>query len=157
MSDKSGGEFKLYDVSTRFQAMARRAGGTLRHAAISAAFSELQSNSGQFLGMLSDKSRELARLVETQSEFDVLMNTLYELRDVGTTVGYPSITIIADILRQVIESAGSKARHATLRCFARSITLCVERDYRDCQGPEARELIAGLQSLAKNELERLSQ
>lgn len=152
--------FRLVAIETRFETLARRPGGVPRSSAIAAAESNVATVATDCRRALAAKIENLEMSLNDDlpdaviTATEPLLGGLNELHDVGATVGFPSITLIAGELCKLFESAGGRTRNAIVGCFVRSLALCLRQEYRHADRSEVRRLVANLKDLALREISR---
>jgi hypothetical protein len=148
---------RTFHVQTRFQEMARRPGGISRARALENAQTEIKQSTPRFdlwLDQELDALTELVRKAEAgpldPQWTEKMSHHSRQLRDVGTTLGFPLLTFIAgnlcDLLETMQPDAGSNLE--TIVCHVDSLLLSRRREYRELRPEQVPELSKGLRLVA---------
>lgn len=157
----SKGRGFLYDVTTRFQKLARRSTSLTRDKALNDAGQVIESLAGAFKEDFRQKIDLLAeqaarrRAGDTPVEwYETLCSISRELRDVGETFGYPLITFVAGNLCTILDGVGPQIGLATVDCHIDALR-CKDMERIRHKGVDRfTDLCEGLRRLAAFELER---
>lgn len=150
---QSAPEARIFFVDTNFQRMARRPGGIPRDQAIQNAEIELEKMKPDFADWLGLKLAETAtavRLIEQNSEPASLLDAAYrgcaELRDVGTTMGFELVSVIANNLCGILDAikTGAAYHRETVECHLDALLLTSKAPYCDLRPEQLPEMTAGL-------------
>lgn len=149
-------EARVFSVETRFQQLARRAGGIPRERAIENAVAKLEETKPAFedwqnkeLQSLSDAIKN-ARPDATSDWIAVASTHSRRLRDVGTTMGFELTTFIANSLCEVLDAiaAGAECSMESIACHLDALYLARQQNYRGLKPEQVPELTRGLRRIA---------
>jgi hypothetical protein len=150
---QSAPEARIFFVDTRFQRMARRPGGIPRDKAIRNAEIEIETLKPDFADWLGLKLAETAaavRLIEQNSADASLLDAAYrgctEVRDVGTTMGFELVSVIASNLCEVLDAirTGVAYHRETIECHLDALVLTSKPPYCDLRPEQLPEMTEGL-------------
>lgn len=153
MSDTTDRPARVFPVETRFQRMARRAGGIPREKAIESAQARVEENKPGFEDWLNT---ELAGLIDEVARaqagtagpdwIDTANTHSRALRDVGTTMGFELLTYIANSLCEVFDAVadGAELKMESVTCHVDALQLSRQRPYRNMKPEQVPELTSGL-------------
>ena len=153
MKKKSSDDARLFPVDTRFQRMARRAGGVPRDEAIERAQTRIQEFKADFDDWLDRELQELGNLVRSaqagHAEPDWIEAANFrsrQLRDVGTTMDFELLTFIANTLCEIFDAmdAGAECNYEPIMCHIDALLLARHRPYRSFKPEQLPELTNGL-------------
>ncbi len=153
----SGRDARTFAVDTRFQQMARRPGGTPRERALQNAQTEIEQSKPRFdlwLDQELDALTELVRNAEAGAGdpqwTEKMTHHSRQLRDVGTTLGFPLLTFIAGNLCELLETIRPDATSnlETIACHVNSLLLSRRPEYRNLRPEQVPELSKGLRRVA---------
>ena len=120
----------LYEVTTRFQKLARRGGAPKRETVLKNAGQAVESLANDFKELFRQRIQLLAEQAARRKLGDPLDDwyesacaVSRELRDLGGTFGYPLITFIAGNLCTVLDDVGPGIGQATLDCHIDALRL----------------------------------
>jgi hypothetical protein len=147
----------IFFPDTRFERMARRAGGLTREQAVSGAqkqIEELQSDFGPWLAkQLKDLRIALADLPDGScftSRMGDGQRICSQVQDVGATMGYSLVTFVANALYEILETvkAGAPYDKDMVGCHIDALFFVIQEPYRNMSPDDLPELSAGLRRLA---------
>ena len=157
MSDSSDREARVFPVETRFQRLARRAGGIPRDQAIENAWTKVEEIKPGFDDWLTKELQALADEIARAQSGNVGPNWIEttnaqsrQLRDVGTTMGFELLTFIADSLCEVLDAmaAGAEFNMESITCHLDALFLSRQPHYRNMKPEQVPELTSGLRRVA---------
>ena len=156
-TDKST-EARTFLVETRFQKLARRPGGVTRAEAIEHAQARIEEVRPSFSDWLDGELEGLAALIGRSANgsgnvgwIDDALAHARRIRDVGTTMGFPLLTFVADNLCDIFEAikGGAECRHELLDCHIEALLLARQERYRSVRPEQVPELTGGLRRVAE--------
>ena len=149
----------MFFVDTEFQKKARRPGGAPRDVALTraqAGIDEIQVDFEAWLDLELGELIELIQKPKSAAGRDTVWLEMVEircrhLRDVGTTMGFPLLTFVADNLREIFErlAAGAVYRGHLIDCHVQALKLAMQEQYRNCRPEQLPELSDGLRHVAQ--------
>lgn len=157
MTSSSDRPARTFVVDTRFQQMARRPGGIPRAQALESAQTEIEHSKPQFDQWLDRELDALTALVrEAQAGapppqwITRMSQHSRQLRDVGTTLGFPLLTFIAGNLCDLLETLrpDGESNLETIACHVDSLLLARRREYQHLRPDQVPELSRGLRLVA---------
>jgi hypothetical protein len=157
MSDSSNKEARVFHVETRFQKLARRAGGIARDQAIEQAWTKVEEIKPGFDDWLNNEMQSLADEIKRAQSGDPETSWIEianahsrQLRDVGTTMGFELLTFIANSLCEVFDAviAGAECNMESITCHLDALFLARQRPYRSLKPEQVPELTSGLKRVA---------
>jgi len=155
MSPNPPAKARAYFIDTDFHKTARLPGGVTRAEAIDNAQQNLDAITEDFEAALNDKMRDLLALVAPLGDnpvppdlFGKLCADVRELRDSGTTMGYPLVTFVADNLCKILDLVGGNITLPTVACHIDAMRLSTLPQYRKASLQNLPELINGLNLVA---------
>ena len=156
MKQEEQPEVRTFFAETRFERMARRPGGISREQALERAQSEVNSLKPAFSNWLDTELEDLATIARnlrgTQTDA-VALEQLYrsstQLQNIGATMGYPLITVVATNLCEVLGSLknGAPLNQAVIDCHLNALFLARQDNYRDLQSGQVAQVIDGLKQI----------
>ena len=158
MTEETDSQVRVFDVETRFHAMARRPGGLPREAAIQEADLNIEQMKPGFDEWVATELHELAKAIERARSGEPEAGWLESaglraraVRDVGTTMDCELLTFVADSLCEILDAieAGSEWDADTLVCHLDALMLVRQPQYRGMNPLELPELTRGLRRLAE--------
>lgn len=158
MAKPTDPEARIFPVETRFQRLAKRAGGIPRDQAIEQATAEIEEIKPAFDDWADRQLRELIDLIKivdaSGGKPDSVENAnrrCRELSDVATTMGSELVSFIADSLCVVLDSvaAGGEYNSESIACHIDALNLARRRGYRHLKPEQLPELTKGLHRVAK--------
>jgi len=159
MTTNSDHEAKTFLVDTRFQQMARRSGGVPRTRALQNAETEIESGKPKFEAWLDQQLGELADLIGVAKSGTAeaqwpgkMRGHSCQLRDVGTTMGFPLLTFIAGNLCEILDNAdpGDKLELDSIACHVDALFLARRPEYRNLRPDQLPELSEGLRQVVES-------
>ena len=150
-------QVRIFSFITRFQQLARRAGGIPRDKALEAAQANIDEIKPGFEDWLTEELEKLTKLVnkaragEAPSDWVEKANGhCRQLRDVGTTMDFELLTYIADSLCEILDAitAGAECNMESITCHIDSLLLARQRGYRGMKPEQVPELTRGLRRIA---------
>lgn len=157
MSDNGDREARVFPVETRFQRLARRAGGIPRDQAIENAWNKVEEIKPGFDDWLTKELQALADEIARAQSGNVEPNWIEtanaqsrQLRDVGTTMGFELLTFIANSLCEVLDAiaAGAEFNMESITCHLDALFLSRQPPYRNMKPEQVPELTSGLRRVA---------
>ena len=158
MTKRTNPEARIFPVDTRFQKLARRAGGVPREQAIIQAKAEIEEVKVGFDEWLDRQVQELIDLIKNAEAAETGPDSVEsanfrcrELRDAATTMGSELISFIADSLCAVLDSvaAGGEHNRGSIACHIDALNLARQSGYRHLKPEQVPELTQGLHRVAK--------
>lgn len=156
MSGSDDREARIFPVETRFQRLARRAGGIPRDQAIENAWAKVEEIKPGFDDWLNKELQSLADVIGAAQAGDAPADWIEranahsrQLRDVGTTMGFELLTFIANSLCEVLDAvaAGAECNMETIACHLDALFLARQRPYRSLKPEQVPELTSGLRRI----------
>jgi hypothetical protein len=150
---------RIFPVDTRFQQMARRAGGVPRNRAIEraqAALEEVKPGYDEWLEREVTGLAELVKRVEGGKEEPGWLETATfrsrQLRDSSGSLGYELLAFISGSLCELLDSidAGSECNMESITCHVDALMLARQGSYRRMRPEQVPELTKGLQRVVKH-------
>ncbi len=152
-------EARIFTVETRFQQLARRAGGIPRDKALERAQSALDEVKPGYDDWLEREVAGLAELVKNaeagNAEPGWLETTSFrsrQLRDSAAPLGFELLAFIASSLCELLDSieAGSDCNMESITCHIDALMLARQSSYRRMTPEQVPELTKGLQRVVKH-------
>ena len=149
---------RVFLSDTRFQQLARRPGGVPRAQAVERAQASLDELKQEFTGWLDQQLQELGTAIQQMesAQFDMArLDQAYQccrqLRDVGTTMGFELITVIASNLCEVLDAvrAGTPYEKQTIDCHLDALVLTSKPPYCDLRPDQLPEMTGGLRQIVE--------
>jgi hypothetical protein len=157
---KSGGPpARIFPVDTRFQKLARRAGGVRRDQAIERAQLLLEDMKPAYEDFLEREVAGLADLVKKveagHDEPGWVETTAFrarQLRDSAGSLGYELVAFIAGSFCELLDSVegGSECNMESIVCHVDALMLARQKSYRRMRPEQVPELTKGLQRVVKH-------
>jgi hypothetical protein len=153
MSDGNDREARIFPVETRFQKLARRAGGISRDQAIEKAWAKVEEIKPGFDEWLDKELQDLADVIKSVQPgapvsdwIDIANGHSRQLRDVGTTMGSELLTYVANSLCEVLDAiaAGAEYNAESVICHIDALFLARQQPYRNLKPDQVPELTSGL-------------
>lgn len=147
----------IFFPDTRFERMARRAGGLTREEAMKGAQTQLDQIKPDFEPWLDGKLQDLKIALGGLSDgaaFSPSMDTgqriCTQVQDVGSTMGFSLVTFVANALFELLETvkAGAPYDKDMVTCHVDALFFVVREPYRNMSPEDVPELTAGLKRLA---------
>lgn len=147
----------IFFPDTRFERMARRAGGLTREEAMKGAQTQLDQIKPDFEPWLDGKLQDLKLALGGLSDgaaFSPSMDTgqriCTQVQDVGSTMGFSLVTFVANALFELLETvkAGAPYDKDMVTCHVDALFFVVREPYRNMSPEDVPELTAGLKRLA---------
>ena len=154
-----GSAARIFPVDTRFQQMARRAGGVPRDRAIEraqAALEEVKPGYDEWLEREVTGLAQLVKRVEDGNEEPGWIETAIfrsrQLRDSSGSLGYELLAFISGSLCELLDSieAGSECNMESITCHVDALMLARQGSYRRMRPEQVPELTKGLQRVVKH-------
>ena len=160
MSQDTDREARIFPVDTRFQRMARRPGGVSRTQAVKNAEATIEKCKPEFDLWLDAQLQALVEEVRNakmdaadglQWRNSVGMRSR-QLRDLGTTMGFPLLSFVADNLCEIIDRprAGVDCNIELITCHVDALLLARQAQYRTLRPEQLPELSRGLLQVAES-------
>ena len=159
MSSDQNPDAREFFADSRFQKLARRAGGVSRDAAIQRAQATIDGSKPGFQDWLDVELNELRALTQKAaaggfsdlSWLEAADEHCRHIRDVGTTMGYQLLTFVANSLSDVLEAvaAGAEYRNDLVDCHVEALLLAKQEQYRNMRPEQLPELSSGLRRVAE--------
>lgn len=158
MSDKKGQEGHIFFVDTRFQRMARRPGGLTREDALARAHAQVDQLKPDFSGWLDREMQELSAAlsqIEGNCTDALALDRAYlscsQLRDVGTTMGFALVTLVANNLCDILDAikAGTDYDKDMIDCHLNALILARTDAYRNLRPEQVPEMTSGLRRVVE--------
>jgi hypothetical protein len=152
-ADQTPGASRTFSVDTRFQKMARRAGGIPREKAIEQAEAGIEEVMPEFGNWLEMQIRQLDQIVQAaaagrEQPTWITLAEYYagQLRDVGTTMGFQLVTVIADALAKILAGvqAGAELHMNLILCHVDALVVVRQEQFRGLGPADVPELVGGL-------------
>jgi hypothetical protein len=152
-------EAHIFAVETRFQQLARRAGGVPRERALERAQSALEEAKPAYDDWLEREVvglADLVKAVEAGGEEPGWLETATfrcrQLRDSAGSLGYELLAFIAGSLCELLDSieGGSECNMESIVCHIDALMLARQRTYRRMKPEQVPELTKGLQRVVKH-------
>jgi hypothetical protein len=159
MSDSDKPEARIFAVETRFQKLARRAGGIPRDQAIEQAWAQVEVAKPGFEDWVGKELDKLSDVIKTArpgmpaSDWIELASThSRQVRDVGTTMGFELLTYVADSLCEVLDAvaAGAELNMESITCHLDALYLARQRPYCNMKPDQVPELTSGLRRVVEH-------
>jgi hypothetical protein len=150
---------RIFPVDTRFQQMARRAGGVPRDRAIEGAEAALEEAKPGYDAWLERELQGLSELVKSAETgkagpgwIETAVFRCRELRDSAAPLGYELLAFIANSLCELLESfeAGGEYNMESIICHIDALMLARQGSYRRMKPEQVPELTRGLQRVVKH-------
>ncbi|MEJ2435064.1 MAG: hypothetical protein P8Y53_18595 [Pseudolabrys sp.] len=159
MSDRDSAGVRIFSVITRFQELARRAGGVPRDKAIANAQAKIEEIKPGFDDWVTRELQALADTVEEAKSgkarpdwVESANRHCRQLRDVGTTMDFELLTYIADSLCEIFDgiTAGAECNMESIACHLDALFLVRQRGYRGMKPEQVPELTQGLRRVVEH-------
>lgn len=150
---------RVFPVDTRFQQLARRAGGVSRERAIKRAqlaLEEIKPAYEEFLEREVTSLSDLVKSVEAGRDEPGWLETASfrtrQLRDSAGSLGYELIAFVASSFCELLDSveAGSECNMESIVCHVDALMLARQKSYRRMRPEQVPELTKGLQRVVKH-------
>jgi hypothetical protein len=147
----------IFFPDTRFERMARRAGGLTREEAMKGAQQQIDQIKPDFEPWLDKQLQDLKAVLSGLVEgapFSLPMDTgqriCAQVQDVGTTMGFGLVTFVANALYEILETvkAGAPYDKDMVTCHVDALFFVTREPYRNMSPDDVPELTAGLRRLA---------
>jgi hypothetical protein len=157
-AEKAHPEARVFQPNTRFQTMARRAGGVRRDRAIEQAAAAVEEAKVGFDDWLESELRTLMVLIgsvragEAKPDWaDTALFHCAQLRDVGGTVSFELLTYVAGTLCTILEGikSGAECNMESIACHIDALLLIRQKQYRNLRPDQVPELAQGLFRVAE--------
>ena len=149
---------RVFSVDTRFQKLARRAGGVARDKAIEQALAHIEEAKSHFDDWLDGELKVFAGLmqeIESAAPGADWIKTAnfrsQQLRDSATTLGFDLLAFIAGSLCEILDSieGGSECNRESITCHIESLLLAGQASYRNLKPEQVPDLTEGLNRVVK--------
>lgn len=143
----------LFYADTRFEKLARRAGGVDRELALAQAQASVDELKTDFADWIEQEFNillaALAKVASRPSDKTSLENanrSCAQLRDVGGTMGYELVTFVAKTLCEVLDAyiAGASYDKDVIECHINALMLAKTEQYRHLRPDQVPEMTNGL-------------
>lgn len=150
---------RTFAVDTRFQKMARRAGGIPRDKAIERAKVEIEKVEPGFDAWLSSELGELTSLVANAQAAKAAPDWIEDanarsrhLHDISATLGFQLLSFIANSLCDILDSieAGAECNMESIACHIDALNLARRKSYRRLTPEQIPELTRGLRRVVEH-------
>ena len=152
-------EARIFYVETQLHMLARApGGGVTRDQALRLATKEVDKMKPAFDGWLERELDTLgaavtrARNGAPQSEWlDEATTHCRQLHDVGATMGFELVSVVADLLYKTFEgiSAGADCRLDTIVCYVDALNLVRQEQFRKLRPEQVPDPVKGLRQMAE--------
>jgi hypothetical protein len=158
MAEQPSRDPNVFPIDTRFQQLARRAGGVARENAIEGAQRQIDDMKTGFVDWLDRELKELSmatRLVTNNpgdaSALERAHQASCQLRDVGTTMGYELVTFVAHNFCDVLDAikAGAPFDKDMIDCHMDALLLARTEPYRHLRPEQVPEMSTGLRRVVE--------
>lgn len=158
MTKSPNPEVRIFLVDTRFQKMARRAGGVPCEQALERAQAAIDKLKPEFDNWLDRELQDFESLIVSAYAGDAKPDWIdianfhgRQLRDIGTTMRFELLSFIADSLCELLDSisAGGECNMDSIVCHVDALILCRQDRFRDLRPEQVPELTNGLRRVAK--------
>ena len=158
MAEQPSRDPNVFPIDTRFQQLARRAGGVARENAIEGAQRQIDDMKTGFVDWLDRELKELThatRLVVVDPAEASAIERAYrascELRDVGTTMGYELVTFVANNFCGILDAlrAGAPFDRDMIDCHLDALLLAKTEPYRNLRPEQVPEMSRGLRRVVE--------
>jgi hypothetical protein len=150
---------RVFPVETRFQKLAKRAGGISRDKALERAQTAIEEAKPGFDNWLDTELREFANLIKSAELGEVdpawIENANFrsrQLRDSATTLGFELLSFIANSLCEILDAiqADNKCNMESITCHMDALMLARQKPYRRLTPDQVPELTRGLSRVVKH-------
>jgi hypothetical protein len=158
MSESDKPEARIFAVETRFQKLARRAGGIPRDQAIEQATLQIDAARPTFDDWVGREIDKLSDVIKTARPgtpvgdwIDLASTHSRQMRDVGTTMGFELLTYVADSLCEILDAvaAGAELNMDSITCHLDALYLARQRPYCHMKPDQVPELTSGLRRVVE--------
>jgi hypothetical protein len=159
MSDARDHNAREFHVDTKFQKMARRAGGLSREEAINNAFANIDGTKPKFEYWLDEELALLLNAIPREGD-DVRDNAWMNeadvhsrrLADVAATMGYEFISYVANNLSLMFDAIrrGADYRRDVMSCHIDALQLARKEKFRRMKPEDLPELTDGLRRVLES-------
>jgi len=145
-------------VETRFQRLAKRAGGVPKEKAVERAEAEIERAKPGFDEWLKVELRDFASFVKNAAAEEVTPDWIAranfrsrQLRDSATIMGFELLAFIGNSLCEILDSmeAGNEYNMESIVCHMDALTLAGKGSYRRLKPDQVPELTKGLRRVVK--------
>jgi len=150
---------RIFEVTTRFQRMAKRAGGVPRDKAIERAEAQIEEVKPGFDDWLDRELLEFDSLIKRAEDGNADRDWIAQanfrsrqLRDSAMTFGFELLSFIANSLCEVLDAieADDKFNMETITCHLDALKLARKKSYRRLSPDQVPELTKGLSRVVKH-------
>jgi hypothetical protein len=158
MAKPKAPEARIFEVDTRFQALARRSGGVPREQALERAQEKIEEVKPQFDEWLDIEMDKLTTLIKKAQAGTAESNWIAaaiirtrQLHHSAATLGAELLAFIAGSLRDVLESmeGGGECNMESITCHVDALVLARQSSYRRLRPDQVPELTEGLRQVAR--------
>jgi len=157
MAQQSGRDPNIFTVDTRFQQLARRPGGVTRERAIEVAARHIEELKPDFGAWLDRELQDLSASIQQLSanpgnaaSLERAQQTCCQLRDVGATMGYELVTLVANNFCHVLDAmAGAAYDKDIIDCHMDALLLARTEQYRHLTPDQVPEMTSGLRRVVE--------
>jgi hypothetical protein len=148
----------VFYTDNEFDRTATLPGGVPREEAIQRADDQLVALMPDFEVWLDTALKELQRISRSirktgadQNALDMLQRNTSYLLELGTTMGFPLITFVAQNFCEVLENIkpGTRTSKAIIECHVNALLLARTDAYRNLQPDQLSEMTEGLRSILR--------
>jgi hypothetical protein len=163
VADQEKPKVNVFYADSRFERLARRAGGVSREQALTQAQGQVEELQTDFGGWLDQELQQL-RIAVTQIErkprdavaLGRAQSICSQIQDIGATMAYPLVTFVAKSLWTVLEAMGAGAGYDkdAVDCHINALLLVKTDSYRNLRPDQVPEMTSGLRrivELARND------
>jgi hypothetical protein len=152
-------EARIFQVDTRFQKLARRAGGISKEKALERAQDEIERVKPGFDQWLDGELRALTSLIADAAAGKAGPNWVEsanarsrELYDSSGTLGFQLLSFIARSLSDILDSieGGGECNMESIVCHIDALNLAAQKSYRRMRPEQVPELTEGLRRVVKH-------
>ncbi len=159
MAKSTNPDARIFAVETRFQRLAKRAGGISRDKAIERAQTEIEEVKRSFDNWLDAELQEFASLIKSvelgEADPAWIESANFrsrQLRDSATTLGFELLSFIANSLCEILDAiqADNKYNIESVTCHMDALMLARQKSYRRLTPEQVPELTKGLRRVVKH-------
>lgn len=149
---------RIFEIETRFQALARRSGAVPREKALEKAQEKIEEIKPQFDEWLDVELDKLMALIKRAQDGMAEKNWVSQavfrsrqLHHAAATLGAELLAFIACSLREMLELVedGGECNMELIRCHIDALMLARQASYRSLRPDQVPELTEGLRQVAK--------
>jgi hypothetical protein len=152
-------EARIFLVDTRFQKLARRAGGLSKDKAVERAQDQIEKVKSDFDQWLDNELRELTSLIADaeagKAEANWIENAnarCRQLCDSSGTLGFQLLFFVAGSLCDILDSieGGAECNMEAIVCHVNALNLAAQKSYRPLHPEQVPELTEGLRRVVQH-------